>query len=194
MVKRMLVVALASLVISSPTFVEATPEISAPFVTVGVGDTFTIPISITDAVDLTSWQFDLAFNPGIVRANSVTEGPFLSSSGTQSTAFVPGFLDNAGGNILAVADFFTDFSTPPSGDGILANIEFLALAPGVSPLTLSNVFLNLLDQGFEINNGQITVTGTTTVPEPATLLLLASGLAVLCMMQWVARRGRRDEF
>ena len=75
MVKRTLLVALlfALLVILAPTFVEADPVISAPFVTVGVGDTFTIPVSITGATDLTSWQFDLAFNPAIVTANSVTE-------------------------------------------------------------------------------------------------------------------------
>jgi hypothetical protein len=100
MVKRVLLVALsfALLVILTPTFVQAQaqPVISAPFVTVGVGNTFTIPIRITGATDLSSWQFDLAFDPTLVRANSVTEGPFLSSSGTQSTLFVPGFIDNGG--------------------------------------------------------------------------------------------------
>ena len=35
---------------------------------------------------------------------------------------------------------FIAISPPPSGDGVLANIEFTALAPGVSPLTFSNVF------------------------------------------------------
>ena len=162
MVKRTLLVALlfALLVILTPTFVQAQaePVISAPFVTVGVGDTFTIPVSVTGATDLTSWQFDLAFDPTLVRANSVTEGPFLSSSGTQSTLFVPGFIDNGGGHILGVTDLFTDISPPPSGGGVLANIEFTALAPGVSPLTFSNVFLNLSGQGFSTVNGQITVT------------------------------------
>jgi general secretion pathway protein D len=194
MVKRTLLVALsfALLVILAPTLVEADPVISAPFVTVGVGDTFTIPVSITGATDLTSWQFDLAFNPAIVTANSVTEGPFLSSSGTQSTVFVPGFIDNGGGNILGVADLFTDISLPPSGSGVLANIEFLALAPGVLSLTFSNVAVNLFES-FEIADGQVTVTGTTAVPEPTTLMLLASGLALFGMRR-LARRQRRDEF
>ena len=169
MVKRTLLVALsfALLVILTPTFVQAQagPVISAPFVTVGVGDTFTIPVLITGATDLTSWQFDLAFDPTLVRANSVTEGPFLSSSGTQSTLFVPGFIDNGGGHILGVTDLFTDISPPPSGGGVLANIEFTALAPGVSPLTFSKVFLNLSGQGFSTVNGQITVTlANTAIP------------------------------
>jgi hypothetical protein len=45
---------------------------------------------------------------------------------------------------------------------VLANIQFTALAPGVSPLTFSNVFLDLSDQGFSTVNGQITVTPATT--------------------------------
>jgi len=169
MVKRTLFAALsfAMLVILTSTFVQAQaePVISAPFVTVGVGNTFTIPVLITGATALTSWQFDLAFDPTLVRANSVTEGPFLSSSGAQSTLFVPGFIDNGGGHILGVTDLFTDISPPPSGGGVLANIEFTALAPGVSPLTFSNVFLNLSGQGFSTVNGQITVTlANTAIP------------------------------
>jgi general secretion pathway protein D len=167
------------------------PVISAPFVTVSVGSTFTIPISIADATDLTSWQFDLAFNPAIVKANSVTEGPFMLAFGTTlspPTFFSPGVIDNTTGLISLVADSFIDLPPLPSGAGILANIEFTALKPGVSPLTFSNVFLNDLDQGFDIKNGQITV-----VPEPTTLALLIGGLALLGARRLAGRR-RRDGF
>ena len=53
MLKRALLSAclFALLVVLPPQRVEAT-VISAPFVTVAVGDTFLIPISITDAADL----------------------------------------------------------------------------------------------------------------------------------------------
>ena len=194
MLKRSLLVVLFTVfVLFAGRPADAVPIISAPFVTVGVGDTFTVPISITGAVDLTSWQFDLAFNPAIVKANSVTEGPFLSASGTLSTLFIPGAIDNGGGHILGTSDFFTDISPPPSGGGVLANIEFSALAPGVSPQTFSNVFLNLSDQGFETANGQITVTGVPRIPEPATLMLFTSGLALLGARR-LAKRRRRGEF
>jgi len=194
MLKSILLIVLVSVlpVLWAPAFVEAVPIISAPFVTVGVGDTFAIPISITDATDLTSWQFDLSFDPTIVMANSVSEGPFLSSSGTALTLFTPGVIDNVGGLISLVADFYVDFGTPPSGDGVLADIEFTALSQGVSPLTFSNVFLNLSDSGFDIVNGQITVTGTTSVPEPSTLALLASGLGLLGARRLARRRGRGE--
>ena len=58
----------------------------------GVGDTFTIAISITDAVDLTSWQFDLGFNPAIVQANSVT-GSISLAGGTREIPSTPSGLN-----------------------------------------------------------------------------------------------------
>lgn len=183
-----LVLAFAAVLMLAPTFVQAdaVPVVSAPFVTVGVGDTFTIPISITDAVDLTSWQFDLAFNPAIVQANTAgaTAGALLPGDWFFTS---PGIIDNTNGDILGVSAFGSAFS----GSGVIADVEFTALSPGVSPLTFSNVFLNLLDSGFEIDNGQITVTGTAAVPEPATLMLLTSGLGLLGMRR-LARRGRQE--
>jgi len=172
--------ALALLVGLAPTVVGAAPVVSAPFVTVDVGDTFTISVSVTEAADLTHWQFSLGFDPAIVQANLVTEGDFMSAFG--ATLFIPGAIDNTSGLISLVADSYIDLPPLPSGDGTLATIEFTALSPGVSPLSLSDVFLNLSDQDFGIENGQITVAGSTPpppVPAPTTLVLLASGLVLL---------------
>jgi general secretion pathway protein D len=174
------------LLLALPSPGRAAPVVTAGSATVNVGDTFQIPISITGAEDLQSWQFDLAFDPAILSASSVTEGPFLSESGTKTTTFVPGVIDNETGQITLVADFFGEVPPGPSGAGVLAEIEFHALAPGVSPLTLSKVFLNLSDSGFEIENGQVTVLGPrAAVPEPAALVLVAVGLGA-----WAAWRRR----
>ena len=190
MVKRTLLVVLsfALLVIVTPTFVQAEPVISAPFVTVGIGDTITIPVRITGATDLTSWQFDLAFDPTLVQANSVTEGPFMLSFGTTlspPTTFSPGIIDNTAGLISLVTDSFIDLPPDPSGSGVLVNIEFTALASGVSPLTLSNVFLNLSDQGFGTVNGHtvtldpaITAIPTLTEWGMAALILLIGIMSI----------------
>jgi Protein of unknown function (DUF1566) len=74
---------------------------------------------------------------------------------------------------------------------VVVDIEFQALAVGISPLTLANafltdnnVFLSSANGDFTLQNGQVTVTG---VPEPGTLPLLSLALAfAFCIY-----RGRR---
>jgi hypothetical protein len=187
MLKRTLLSAclIALLVLLQPQRVEAIPVLSAPFVTVAVGDTFTIEVSITDAVDLAFFQFDLAFAPLIVQADpaGATTGVALPGDWFFTS---PGIVDNTGGWILGVSAFGSAFS----GSGVVAEIEFTALTAGVSPLTFSNVFLNLFD-AFDVSNGQITVTGVTPVPEPTTLALLAIGLLAFGARRQSAR-ARRD--
>ena len=166
------------------------PTVTAGSATVNVGDTFHILISISSPTEVDSWQFDLAFTASLLKANSVTEGPFLSESGTKTTLFSPGVIDNGTGHITLVTDSFVDLPPGPSGSGVLADISFTALAPGVSPLTLSNVFLNDLDSGFLTTNGQVTIRGAA-VPEPMTVALLAMGLGAAVCNQWRRTRWRR---
>lgn len=177
---------IAWLVMAAPIPVAAAPIISAPFVTVGVGDTFSIAISVTEALDLEFFQFDLFFAPSIVQADTAgaTAGADLPSDWFFTS---PGAVDNAAGQVLGVSASGSAFS----GSGVIAHLTFTALAPGVSPVTFSNVFLNLSDQGFGIENGQITVTGASQpVPEPASLMLLSAGVALLGGRRWTVGRRR----
>ena len=176
--------ALASLALSS--HVQAIPLVSVGSATVAVGDTFTIPISITDAADLTSFQFDLSFGASLlqVTATGVTEDAFFTQG--DITVFIPGFVDNTAGQILGVSDALL-FQPAVNGSGIVAHVEFTAAAAGTTPLALSNVFLNLLDTGFTVTSGEVCVTSPAApacvpggvVPEPGSLALLAAGLAFL---------------
>src|SRR5438309_1669021 len=142
--RSVLTLALLSVVLC-PALAHAVPIVTAGSgpvpVLKNVGDIFMIPISITAATELTSWQFSLSFDQTILKANLVTEGPFLSSGGTNITSFGPGVIDNGNGTITIVTDSYDDVPPGPSGNGNLAYIEFKALMIGTSPLHLYDVCL-----------------------------------------------------
>lgn len=194
MMKRTLFVALAS---ASIVFVAPLPVVAAPVISVGpytpsTTMPFVVPIEITGAVNVNFWQFDLAYVASDAQINTncdpftdpycslltgpVTEGPFFGSL-SPFNVFNPGFISLNPvtlaqlGDLFAVNDTFGGTLPGPSGSGILAYVEFVTTAngTGTSPIT--------------VNNG-----GTgPSVPEPATLVLLISGL----MLMGAARIVRR---
>jgi hypothetical protein len=172
--------------------------VSVGSATVTVGDIFTIPFSITNAVNVFNFQFDLLFNPSILQLgpNGVTDTPFFNQG--DSTLLVAFAL----GGDLFVSDSQNGFTqSPVNGSGVLANIEFQAIAPGTSPLTLSGVILNDgVVSDFSVTNGSVCVNplrgntcaqggGGGNVPEPGPLaLLFAAGLALLTWRQRTSTR------
>jgi hypothetical protein len=152
------------------------------------GNTTSVTVNISGVTDLFSYQFDFFFTPLIVSATSITEGPFLASSGN-STDFFPGSIDNTAGNILS--SFGTSFGAGPGvdGSGILAFINFTAGNVGTATLSLDNIILDD-SQGNTINFNQpvtsnIVVTSAGGVPEPATAALVASSISLAL---WGRRR------
>jgi Cohesin domain len=154
---------------------------------VGLGGAFALEIGITNVSDLFAFQFDLGFGPGILSAQRISEGLFLPGGGT--TVFILGTIDNAAGTITATADSLIGAISGVNGSGVLADVQFTALAPGTSTITLSNVLLlnsTLSPIDFSIGNGSVTV---TSVPEPAALPLFGS--ALLCLGVAARRCSRR---
>ena len=148
--------------------------------TVSAGQAFTVSISVSDAVDLYAFQFDLGFNPAVVAASNVTEGPFLPSAG--STFFIPGAIDNAAGIVTFTADSLLTAITGANGAGTLAQMSFMGLAGGLSQLNLLNVVLldsQLAGITSSTQNASVTVGGPVQVPEPGTLVLLSVGVLLL---------------
>lgn len=147
--------------------------------TVPPGQSFALDVTMTDVLDLYAFQFDLEFDPLILSATSVTEGPFLPTGG--ATAFIPGFIDNTMGNITFIADTLQTAIVGVNGSGTLATVNLQALTLGTSSITLANVILldsNLGDITSNTVDGSVTVQATA-IPEPSTWLLLATGLVGL---------------
>lgn len=163
----------------------ASVSITPAQTTAAPGDTFTLGVTIHSVTDLYGWQFDLDFDPMILSALSVTEGNFLRGAG--STFFLAGTIDNAAGTITFNADSLVGSIPGETGDGELAEVQFQAVAGGMSALTLSN--LSLLDSNLDplsadSTDAAVTVDGTMT-PEPST------GFYGLCGLGLLAYTGRR---
>lgn len=178
--------ALLAVSLMAPTL-QASPLLSVSSATVAVGEQFDIAVSISGvdpAAGLSAWQFDLAFDPSIVRADSVAEGGYLAFFG--ATLFGSGVIDNTSGLVSLVTDAYVGLPPPPAGDGILAIFSFTALGKGVSALTLGNAFLDFSDAVAAPLNGQVTV-GSTAVSEPGAAGLVGLALLLLaCSPRWLA--------
>lgn len=171
--------------------------------TVHVGDIFTIPISISGSTGITSFQFDLSFNPTIIKALSFDDSStaFATEASNEggSLTGITGFIDNSAGLLSGVADSMSGAFGAGLTDGTVADITFQALSVGSTPLHLSNAFLNFLDTtngGFILQDGLVTVLGPTgggTVPEPGTLSILLAALSALGASRLLSARRNRSE-
>lgn len=136
---------------------------------------------VVGIVSLGAFDFDISFDPTILSFNSIAFGdPVLGDqldifglgSVTGSDASTPGIL-----NLFEFSlDDPLDLENLQAGSFIFATLTFDTLALGTSPLSLSvNAIGDAWGDPFPVDlvNGSINVVG---VPEPATVMLLGSGL------------------
>ena len=120
--------------------VENRAKLSFPVITpVYVGVPFTLDLMVENVTDLSGWQADIAFNPAVLSAVSVTEGDFLSKDGG-STFFQEGSINNTTGEITELIAARTT-GGGVSGTGVLLSIIFEAQATGEDFLRFRNVKL-----------------------------------------------------
>jgi hypothetical protein len=235
-----LAAALGVLGASTNALADAVLTVVPPSGPIFAGQTFTVAIDVTgptvihngtqfpsDVSDLASFQFDLAYNcsvpaanptgctPGaaLLRALSVTEGPFLPNGGLNTTLFEPGTINNATGEISLIGDAGFDGVT---GSGTLVDVTFQALTQGTTSIAiLANSDLQLSDSSFDpivvadsvttsptlqtFPTNQFLSASVSIAPEPpsAQLILLGGVALVLAGMMrsspglWLrAARGR----
>jgi parallel beta-helix repeat protein len=102
---------------------------------------FTVNVTVEPEVPIAGVQFDLNFDPSLLRANNVTEGNLLKQGGA-NTYFYSGTIDNAAGTITCVASAITTPGETVSTPGVFATIQMTAkTAAGTSTLDLSNVIV-----------------------------------------------------
>ena len=107
----------------------------SPIAPVAVGQTFTLNLTVKYVYNLAGWQLDLAFNPAVLKAISVTEGDFLSQGGG-NTFFQAGNINNGAGAITGLSGAFIG-DGGLYGTGTLLSITFEAKAAGQGSLRLS---------------------------------------------------------
>jgi hypothetical protein len=140
-------VPLSTAVADEPT----TVSISAPS-GVNPGEQFTINIAVEPGTSIAGMQFNLAFDPAVVTADSVTEGNLLSQGGA-TTYFSPGTINNVAGSISGVAGAITTPGQSVAAPGNFAVLTMTASAQGgTSALTLSGVVVGDINgQAVEIS-------------------------------------------
>jgi hypothetical protein len=138
-----------TLVVFAATGVTVQP----PTMKVGIGDAFSINISVSPDVQIAGVQFNLSFTPSILQATGVTEGNLLSQGGA-STFFQPGTISNGAGTITNVAGAIITPGASVLTAGTFAIVSFTASAAGTSALTLSGVIVG--------NKDGVAVATTTT--------------------------------
>ncbi len=151
--------------------VRVQPSLSTPV----VGSAFDVFVEISSVTDLYAYQFEINFDPAVLAVQSVSEGPFLMGGG--STFFIPGEIDNLAGEIGRTGNMLLTDHGGVNGGGILAIVQFQALAGGVSPIDLSQVVLldsSLADISFVVEGVSI-----DAVPEGHTLMFFGSSLIIL---------------
>jgi hypothetical protein len=115
---------------------------AAPDLEVGLGGNFEVAITVSDAVDLSAYQFTLTYDPTIVEFVSATNTPYLTSTGRTFGGLVG--PTSSPGSVSFGA--FTTGATPagPSGAGpnTLAVLTFHAKKVGASNLDLSGTLVS----------------------------------------------------
>ena len=115
-------------------------------------ETFTVDLYAENVTDLAEWQFDIDFDPLLLKVLAVHKGYLLESAGTV-TAFQEGTIDNQTGKITGTGNATRDGSSV-SGTGVLLSVTFTAKAGGETQLRLNN-FRFVDNTGREIPAGPL---------------------------------------
>jgi len=161
------------------------------------GGSFEVQIRIENVANLGSYEWQMTFDPALLEVNSVTDGPFLTSTGRAAACEFtapPGRWQDLNGDTVPQEDEFIlempagnvrfgcaslGTAEGPSGSGVLSIVTLSPLAEGVSNLDLAWVSLSEPEASVDIptqRQGSCVAIGASatcaipTVAPPATPL------------------------
>lgn len=143
---------------SPETVITVNPKIT----TTEPGESFEIDITVSDVSDLYGWQFNLTFDPTILSAVNVTEGPFLKQAG--GTWLLGPDINNFAGFVLCGASLFPYPDEGATGSGVLATVTFNVTAEGWDDLHFSEMVLNTVEEDLPVPIDHTTVDGIFAYP------------------------------
>lgn len=153
---------------------------------------FTVDIIADEMPTTRGGTLDIAWDPSIITMNGVPADVALAIPPWEAGFSDPGTLDSAAGTLSGLR--VGSFAGATDGDGLggailpIATLTFTAISPGTSFLNLQvgapNSWLDLAGGAIPVDYqaGSVTV-----IPEPASLVLMMSGLAGLMALR--RRRG-----
>jgi general secretion pathway protein D len=107
------------------------------------GQPYNVPLTVTNASQMSALTLTLTYNPAVLRATVVNEGNVMRADGA-ATSFVPK-IDAATGRIdLAITR--PGDKVGATGDGLLATVVFEAIGPGQSQIQLAGVAMSAAGQ------------------------------------------------
>lgn len=138
------------------------------------GGNFQVQVQIEQVADLGSYEWQLTFDPAVIKFESVANGPFLGSTGREP--FCPPYILDPSGNAIRFGCATTG-ATPagPNGSGLLSTVTFSPVASGASNLDFA--FVSLSDASVE--------TGGSDIPSSRLGACIAIG-AASCVQPTVA--------
>ena len=157
LVVLLLALAVTSSVSAQGPVVSRLATVSVGSYDVAVGDTFTVPVTITGVSNLYGADVKLVFDNTVLQGVSVERGTLLSPD------FVvrQGFYSHPSIKGLYARYALTQVNpTPPvTGSGVLMYVTFRAVAPGTSTLALSGILSdrNGVRLPFVTQGGMVTV-------------------------------------
>jgi hypothetical protein len=132
--------------------------VDPPEMDVDPGATFTVTVTIEDAVNLGGYEFELNYDPAVVAVDDVEAGGFLEEAGRDPLPLGPTIDAEAGSLIFGVASMGE--GSGAEGDGDLAVLTLEALEDGTTVLNLRNMRLFDTDSGtlpVRVEDGRVRV-------------------------------------